>query len=351
VPIDAERLGFIASGKSSYEEWRDAQGIPVVTGFHIPDLKQVPVQPWDRKGVKGTFLDLEGTGDTNDAYILEIPSGGSTSPARQMFEELIYVLDGRGSTTVEVPGGSPISFEWGAGALFAIPLNCGYRHFNASGEHSARMIAVTSAPVVINLFHNLDFVFNCPFEFTDRFSGASDFFKGDGRSLPGRVWDTNLVPDVLSLPLLTWDERGKGSTNRMIELADSSMCAHVSEFPVGSYKKAHRHGPGAHVIIIGGEGYTLMWREGEEPQKFDWTTGSLVVPPNMWFHQHFNGGATPAKYLALRWNSAKYKVFADTGIADDVKNGGNQIESRDEDPRVRAQFESLLAAKGVSVRA
>ena len=32
------------------------------------------------------------------------------------------------------------------------------------------------------------------------------------------------------------------------------MTSHISQFPVGTYKKAHAHGPGAHVIILVAKG-------------------------------------------------------------------------------------------------
>ena len=92
-------------------------------------------------------------------------------------------------------------------------------------------------------------------------------------------------------------------------MSENCMTAHISEFPVGTYKKAHRHGAGAHVVIIGGEGYSLMWPEGEEPKRFDWNDGSVVVPPEEWFHQHFNTGAKPARYLALKRGAASIRAL------------------------------------------
>jgi oxalate decarboxylase/phosphoglucose isomerase-like protein (cupin superfamily) len=116
---------------------------------------------------------------------------------------------------------------------------------------------------------------------------------------------------------------------------------------VGTYKKAHRHGPGAHVVIIGGSGYSLMWPEGSPIRRFDWHEGSVIVPPEMWFHQHFNAGTTPARYLALRWGSKKHRFRKRYGIDKSVKEGGDQIEYQDEDPSVREMFEQALARHGL----
>ncbi len=135
----------------------------------------------------------------------------------------------------------------------------------------------------------------------------------------------------------------------MFQLSESSMPAHISQFDVGAYKKAHRHASGAHVIILSGEGYTLMWKDGP-PQKFDWKPGSMIVPPDMWFHQHFNVGKEPAAYLALHGRfSPKHKVSHRdyTGIDKDVKAGGDQIEYEDEDPMILKMFEEELAKRGV----
>jgi mannose-6-phosphate isomerase-like protein (cupin superfamily) len=340
--------------KSAYERWLESEGIPVATGVAVPDLQGVEVAPWPRLEARGSYIRLLGTEDTNNAFILELPPSRTTAPEQHMFEEFFYVVDGRGACEVWNRSGGRQSFEWQRGSLFSIPLNCAHRLHNGSGREPARLLGVTSAPVVMNLFHNLDFIFNCPFDFLDRFDGRDGYFGGEGTLYPGRVWDTNFVADVQRFQLHDWAARGAGGKNVMFEFANNSLCAHVSEFPVGTYKKAHRHGPGAHVIILEGRGFSVMWPDGaKDLTDIPWHPGTMFVPPGMWWHQHFNTGSTPARYLAIRWGGAKYKVarYLDIqGVDKSAKEGGNQIEYEDQDPRIHRMFTERCAANGVPVR-
>jgi hypothetical protein len=135
----------------------------------------------------------------------------------------------------------------------------------------------------------------------------------------------------------------------MIEMSNNVMSAHISQFPVGTYKKAHRHGAGAHVIILKGEGFSMVWREGDDIKRYNWWAGSLLVPPERWFHQHFNIGGEPARYLALKpFSSRKFPgLRKQWGTSESIKTGGDQIEYEDEDPRIRVMFEEELAKRGV----
>src|SRR5207244_1197579 len=155
------------------------------------------------------------------------------------------------------------------------------------------------APPVINLYEDVEFVSNTKYDFNYRFNGEPDYFNAKGEQ-KGLLLVTNFVADAVNLPLIAAKERGAGGGHIRFNMAKGSMNSHISQFPIGTYKKGHAHGPGAHVIILSGEGYSLMWPEGDAPKRYDWEVGTLIVPPNMWFHQHFNAGTTPARYRAFK---------------------------------------------------
>ena len=145
-----------------YMRWQESEGIPSVGGYAVEDLTTVEVHPWPRMGGKGVFVNLEGAEQANDGYICEIPPGAALNPQRHLFEALIFILKGRGATTVWQDDGSKQTFEWGEGSLFSPPMNANYQLFNGSGTEPARFFAVTTAPVVMNLFHNHDFISQQP---------------------------------------------------------------------------------------------------------------------------------------------------------------------------------------------
>ena len=199
------------------------------------------------------------------------------------------MLEGSGSTQVEMADGTKRSFEWGPRSLFAIPLNVKHRHFNGSGRERALMVSTTDMPLVMNTFHNERFIFDNDFDFSER-AGKESHYTGEGDLVtvkPGNhMWETNFVPDLAAIELKTWGDRGAGGTNIMFVLADGTMHAHISEMPVGTYKKGHRHGPGFHVMCVVGEGFSLLWhdeREGLHPHRLEARrrvpAGRPAVPP------------------------------------------------------------------------
>jgi oxalate decarboxylase/phosphoglucose isomerase-like protein (cupin superfamily) len=341
---------FASEKETPYTRWVRSEGLDIVSSFYVPDLRTVELKPWARRAGRGVFLNHDASRTSNDCYVCEIPAGGQLAPQHQLYEEMIFVLEGLGSTVVWNEAGRRTSFEWKAGALFAIPLNTWHQHFNGSGMTPARYVAVTNAPAIINAFGDVGFVFNTRYDFTDRFSGEPSYFANRGEQR-GLLLDTNFVADAVNLPLMTASERGAGGGHIRFSLARGHMNSHISQFPVGTYKKAHAHGPGAHVIILTGDGYSLMWPEGEAPQRFDWHAGSMIVPPNLWFHQHFNTGTTPARYLAFKAEGVSIRNAQGVPKAWISRRlGGDQIDYADESPRVRQLFADALAERGLTPR-
>jgi quercetin dioxygenase-like cupin family protein len=344
---------------NTYERFLEQEGLPVITGYSASDLLTVPLKPWKRKGGNGAYINLMGAEESVNAYLCEIPSGKSLLPQRHLYEETIYILRGIGATSIWVDGGGRNTLEWQEGSLFSPPLNTWHQHFNGSDE-PVRYIALTRAPVSMNLFHDLDFVFRNDFIFKRRYDGESGYFSDRGSTLEGvdprpKVWDTNFVSDIRAVQMADDPGRGGLSTNVSIEMSNNIMRCHISDFKGGTYMKAHYHGPGAHLLCLSGEGYSLMWpveaglnSQGFERIRIDWRVNTIFSPPGRWFHQNFATGKGLNKFLAFHAEgSAKWRGIGQQYKSRlSIKKGGATVEYEDEDPAIRKLFQEEIARTG-----
>ena len=168
---------FRAEKDTPYLRFVRSEGLEIISAQYVPDRRTVDVKPWPRRGdnTRGVYINHDASKTSTDCYVCEIPPGEKLAPQHHMFEEMIMILAGRGSTTVWNNAGARITFEWKKGAIFALPLNCSYQHFNGSGRDTVRFVAVTNLPNLLNLYDDVDFIFNDTWEFKKRFSGEPNY--------------------------------------------------------------------------------------------------------------------------------------------------------------------------------
>lgn len=351
-----------------YDEWLKKEGIPLYEEIAgIEDITELPRQPWARMGGRGTFIQLEGTKQEGKLmYIAEIPGGGSLEPEKHMYDELIYILKGRGLSEVWNEGQAKRSFEWGEGSLFAIPLNAWHRLVNGSRE-PALVFAVTNTPVVMETFRSPEFVFNCDYKFTDRYTGKADYFvTGEKHYKEGysNVWETNFVPDVRTTLLDNHFQKVEGGQITSFKMASWTQ-VHASDWPAGKYHKAHYHGPGAVILGLSGEGYALVWprqcgihpyQDGyiDKVLRVNWKRNGIYSPLNEWFHQHFNTGNGSCRQLRVtgggsRFGGPMFQEAVSQPHMTSVREGGALIEYEDEDPEIRRMLQEELEKNGVKL--
>jgi len=162
------------SEKTPYEQWMHDEGIPIHGGYFVADVRAVEVKPWKRLGAKGALIDLEGAEATDGAYLVEIGAGAGTNPQRYMFEESIYVLDGEGETTV---GMRTDQSKPSNGEGYAVFTTAKYlASAQKPGSRTCSSYFVHRFPLVMDLYHNADFIFNNDFVFRDRYDHQPDYF-------------------------------------------------------------------------------------------------------------------------------------------------------------------------------
>src|SRR6202023_2094023 len=145
---------FATEKDTPYVRWMRAEGLDIIGAHYVRNLRTVELKPWPRRGGSGVYINHEASRTSNDCYVCEIAPGKKLAPQRQLFEQMVLVLDGRGSTSVWNDEGRRIRVVWKARPMIRSPLNCWPQQFNGSGQASARYVAVTNAPPVINLYED-----------------------------------------------------------------------------------------------------------------------------------------------------------------------------------------------------
>jgi len=322
--------------RNFYREWTKTSKVPMVEGYSIYDAKHQAVLPWPEIGGRGLYLNFSGNVHM-DGVILEIPEGKALEPRRNFYEQLYYVLGGRGST-IFGEGKQQNKVEWGEGSLFAAPVNVIHRHHNSDPAHPARLLAVTTFPFMLQVFGSLKLINNLNFDFADRYNQQPDYFTTTKRVR--KRWDkTNFVRDIRTSEVVLWEERGEGNASIFWDMAGNTILEpHMSEFEVGTYKLGHRHPYEAIILTLNGRGFSLAGKsslkEVDNPVKIDWKAGSIVSPPYFWYHQHFNTGATKARYYAITEGDFPKRL----GIPLEVE----QIEADREDPGIKKRFQQEM---------
>lgn len=301
-----------------YQEWAKGEGIPIHTGAAL-DLFLVETKPWARFGVKGAFCHLDGRDDFLTVFLIELAPNAASAPQQHLYEEVCYVLSGNGVTEFELASGSKQTIEWGPRSLFAAPMNARYRHRSTSGA-PARVAAVNDLRYLLSLYRNQQFIFDTPAAFRD-----------GGEMV--------LVSDMVAAKVGT--------------LTNGTLGADLVELAPGTYRQASRQMQGSHVFGVSGEGYTLAWEEGAgDFARTDWRHGIVYAPPGMAFHQHFNAGAAPARYLEVQFGSLWHPMlrsrrasYGDTSV---YAAGSATIAYAAQDPRIHRMWLDAIAGKGVT---
>jgi hypothetical protein len=91
---------FKTEKDSPYLRFVRGEGLDIISAQYVPNLRTAELKPWARKSGKGVFINHEASRTSNDCYVCEIAPGRKLEPQHHLFEEMILVLSGRGSTTV-----------------------------------------------------------------------------------------------------------------------------------------------------------------------------------------------------------------------------------------------------------
>ena len=80
------------------------------------------------------------------SFIRELPPGKSSGEHRHNFEAILHIILGVGYTIID-----GTRYEWKVGDTITVPPMSPHQHFNLDADNAARILAVTSLPLMRNI--------------------------------------------------------------------------------------------------------------------------------------------------------------------------------------------------------
>ena len=140
LPVPQRRLQF------THDLWMDSLGLPIHSGYYIEDLRALELGRWEERGCDAAFVQLEGQQGITETRVSEVPARAVLLPVRLAFDEVVYVVQGRGATTIWRSGGERKSFEWQENSMFLLLRHGSVQSFGTSVGQIATMLSFACTP-------------------------------------------------------------------------------------------------------------------------------------------------------------------------------------------------------------
>ena len=73
---------------------------PIHRDIGVHKVQDLPLKPWKRLGGRASRFSCLGTEGMYGLYVVEVPGAGALNPERHLYEEVFFVVEGRGTTEV-----------------------------------------------------------------------------------------------------------------------------------------------------------------------------------------------------------------------------------------------------------
>ena len=363
-----EPSGLSPAGRSrflrpslTYDRFMQDEGLPVHRATAFSDLCLLELQPWRRLGASGAFLQPFGTEGGLGCSLLRLEVSASTRAEKHLFEEVVLVLEGVGTTELwHTDGGRRVLFEWQAGSLFSIPPNALHRMVNA-GATPALLLSGSNAAALLNQLGDVDAVFANPLVLDNGFDDETGQAFDDIEPDPVRglaLCRTGLVPDCVRCDLPLDNRFSPGYRQMAVAMTGAAFACTLGEHRPGRYSRAHLLPAGLVTICLAGTGFTYLWPErlGTAPWRDGQASEVVCVEQHMfamtgagpgggrWYVQHFNTGSAPLRHLA--WTIPDRPA----GPPGEEIGDAPMIAYSAEDPFVRDAYARALLLSGATNR-